>query len=348
MAKVNKNEYKLIDELLRRTSRTFYLTLRFLPKSVRWSFSLGYLLARATDSTADLLDQPSVVRLSLLILMKDIINTGPNSDKISQLQATAISLTPNSTAHILLMHFDLVVKLLYQLDKDSQDDILQLLNTITTGQQFDIERFASSHDKVVCLQTIAELDHYTYLVAGSVGEYWTKVCLKRIPNYSSLPAAELHSLAIPFGKALQLVNVLRDIPPDLAFGRCYMPLEQLQQQNLSPDQLPAEIQRLEPIVKYWWSKARDNLQVGWKYMLSINSPRMRYAIAMPLLLGFGTLHLLQDPHYLTSQQPAKLTHLQVKILMLIAGLGMISRKFFILLRLTKFASIFNFNLYQKS
>ena len=40
-------------EILRRTSRSFYLTLRLLPRTMREEASLGYLLARATDTLAD-------------------------------------------------------------------------------------------------------------------------------------------------------------------------------------------------------------------------------------------------------------------------------------------------------
>jgi farnesyl-diphosphate farnesyltransferase len=40
-------------ELLKSVSRSFYLTIRFLPKQMRPAVALGYMLARATDSVAD-------------------------------------------------------------------------------------------------------------------------------------------------------------------------------------------------------------------------------------------------------------------------------------------------------
>ena len=42
-----------MDDLLRRVSRSFYLTLRVLPRAIRPQLSLAYLLARATDTVAD-------------------------------------------------------------------------------------------------------------------------------------------------------------------------------------------------------------------------------------------------------------------------------------------------------
>src|SRR2546423_480766 len=43
----------LLGELLRRVSRSFYLSLRILPRDVREPLGLAYLLARAADTVAD-------------------------------------------------------------------------------------------------------------------------------------------------------------------------------------------------------------------------------------------------------------------------------------------------------
>ena len=49
---VNKID-KRIDILLKGTSRSFYLTLNFLPKKIRKQMGLLYLLARLSDTIAD-------------------------------------------------------------------------------------------------------------------------------------------------------------------------------------------------------------------------------------------------------------------------------------------------------
>src|SRR5436853_4170268 len=43
----------ILTDLLKRVSRSFYLTLRVLPASVRPQIGLAYLLARTTDTIAD-------------------------------------------------------------------------------------------------------------------------------------------------------------------------------------------------------------------------------------------------------------------------------------------------------
>ena len=42
-----------IDNLLKNTSRSFYPTLKYLPKKVRGQIGLLYLLARVADTIAD-------------------------------------------------------------------------------------------------------------------------------------------------------------------------------------------------------------------------------------------------------------------------------------------------------
>ena len=52
--------------VLRSVSRSFYLSLRFLPRPLRDPLSLAYLLARATDSIADTPEPPANVRAEAL------------------------------------------------------------------------------------------------------------------------------------------------------------------------------------------------------------------------------------------------------------------------------------------
>src|SRR5204862_335609 len=107
-------------------------------------------------------------------------------------------------------------------------EIADVMAKIIRGQTLDLERFTGPGE-IMALQTGAELDEYTYLVAGCVGEFWTRVCLRKLPRYSSLPAPELEQLGVSYGKGLQLVNILRDAPADLRSGRCYLPEDELRE-----------------------------------------------------------------------------------------------------------------------
>ena len=93
----------------------------------------------------------------------------------------------------------------------------------------------ASAEKITALETAAELDDYTYRVAGCVGEFWTKICHTHLFPNARLDEGQLIADGVRFGKGLQLVNILRDLPADLKKGRCYLPTEKLDAAGLIPE-----------------------------------------------------------------------------------------------------------------
>lgn len=81
--------------------------------------------------------------------------------------------------------------------------------------------------------TFEELHAYCIRVASAVG----LICLE-IFGYSD-PAARQY--AIDLGIALQLTNILRDVPEDLERGRVYIPLEDLRAHSCTEADLQREI-----------------------------------------------------------------------------------------------------------
>src|SRR5437763_1267022 len=64
---------ELLTKLLKDVSRSFYLTLRVLPRSIRPQIGLAYLLARTTDTIADTNIVSMDQRLDLLHQMREKI-----------------------------------------------------------------------------------------------------------------------------------------------------------------------------------------------------------------------------------------------------------------------------------
>jgi farnesyl-diphosphate farnesyltransferase len=54
------------NSILRSVSRSFYLSIRILPARLREPVSLGYLLARTTDTLADTAQVPTELRMQTL------------------------------------------------------------------------------------------------------------------------------------------------------------------------------------------------------------------------------------------------------------------------------------------
>mmetsp|Transcript_10612 Transcript_10612/g.23330 ORF Transcript_10612/g.23330 Transcript_10612/m.23330 type:complete len:344 (+) Transcript_10612:108-1139(+) len=85
-------------------------------------------------------------------------------------------------------------------------------------------------DAVPTIRTISsmeELEEYAYQVAGTVG-------LMLLPLLNA-DVEKARQPAIALGKAIQLINILRDASPDAALGRIYLPQDMLELEGVSND-----------------------------------------------------------------------------------------------------------------
>jgi farnesyl-diphosphate farnesyltransferase len=196
-----------------------------------------------------------------------------------------------------------------------------VLDIITSGQELDLRRFgAAGAGALVALRTDQELDDYTYRVAGCVGEFWTRICRAHLFPRAPLDDALLLCNGVRFGKGLQLVNILRDIPADLRLGRCYLPSEGLVVVGLKPEDLlqPANEPHLRPLYDGYLDRADDHLLAGWAYTKTLprRSVRVRLACSWPILIGRATLKLLRGGNVLDPAQRLKISRREVKRLMM--------------------------------
>ena len=300
--------------LLREVSRSFYLTLRVLPAKIRSPISLAYLLARTTDTIADTELVPPKERLNALKSLSERIQ----GTRQQPLDFGEIARHQGAPAErVLLEKCEASIAALRNLSDEDRRRVQEVLATITSGQDLDLRRFAdASTEHVIALGTENELDDYTYLVAGCAGEFWTKTCRAHLFPKSALDEAKLIADGVRFGKGLQLVNILRDLPADLRQGRCYLPAEGLAACELAPTDLlrPANEPRLRPLYNEWLNRAMAHLQAGWNYTNSLprGCVRVRLACAWPLLIGRETLNLLRTGQVLDPARRLKISRRQMK------------------------------------
>ncbi len=209
------------------------------------------------------------------------------------------------------------VDLLTRLGEGDRQRIRDVLAVIISGQELDLTRFAgASPPRIIALETDAALDDYTYRVAGCVGEFWTRTCRAHLFPDASLDEDWLLANGVRFGKGLQLVNILRDLPQDLQKGRCYLPRQALMAAGLNPvDLLTVSNQTaLRPIYDSYLGRARDHLQAGWNYTnaLPIGQFRLRLACAWPILIGAKTLAKLRRLDFLDSTRSIKISRREVR------------------------------------
>ena len=277
--------------ILGSVSRSFYLSIRFLPPQLREPIALAYLLARTADTVADTTRIPESVRMEALKMLSDGIQGKASPEAVINHVASFVLLQENAAERTLLDSLPDCLKWLKQTGAADRDDIRAVLEKITHGQMLDLHRF-DTPAQVRALQTTADLDEYTYLVAGCVGEFWTRLCFRHLRDFTSLIPDEMLTLGRRYGMGLQLINVLRDAGTDLQAGRCYFPEDELSAVGLSAAQILSQSDRFQPICQRWMEKAQNSLECGMQYSRAIRNRRVRAATVLPALIGARTLALL--------------------------------------------------------
>ena len=278
--------------ILRKVSRSFYLSIFILPKKLRDPVALGYLLARSSDTIADTTELPIELRLEKLRLLARGIQGEALGNAIVDLSASIAPLQTNESERSLIENLQLCLDWLDQSEVEDREDVRSVLEQINRGQILDLERFPDPK-QIIALEAAADLDEYTYLVAGSAGEFWTRLCFRRLPKFTARSETDMLELAKRYGMALQLINILRDAGADLRAGRCYFPNEELVVAAMEPSQILREPERFLPIYRKWREKAEQGIKAGIEYAKAIRNRRVRIATVLPALIGARTLTLLR-------------------------------------------------------
>jgi len=298
-------------ELLKPVSRSFYISIRLLPRALRQPVALAYLLARTSDTIADSSAIDVEKRIALLerfaraISGKDqalgetlkellVSQRGPaRSSSRSGGRTTRGDVSPAITEgeKTLLESADAILRALEGLSPEDKRDVRELLAIITRGQRRDLTRWRGG---IAALTNGEELRDYTYLVAGCVGEFWTRVCFRKVPSFTARGESDMLELGMNYGRGLQLVNILRDAGNDLRAGRCYFPEDELRAANLSASDLLNAPADFLPIYLRWIAEARAGLDAGLEYSIAINPPRVRVATVLPAMIGVRTLSLIEE------------------------------------------------------
>src|SRR5450432_2880390 len=119
-----------LNDLLKATSRSFYLTLRVLPARVRPQIGLAYLLARTTDTIADTELVPPAQRIHALQILRERILgqdvSPPNFNEFINQQGSA-------EEKLLLQRIGDSLAALEKLSEADQKLIREVLTTIISG-----------------------------------------------------------------------------------------------------------------------------------------------------------------------------------------------------------------------
>ncbi len=298
---------------LSRVSRSFYLTLKIIPPEIRDTLSLTYLLARITDNIIDDYHFSYYKKTYFIYLLQLEITNNIDEAKKATFDRLLSRILDQIDDKELIQALPLCLKFFSELPPTDKSLAVKVLTTLFRGFKRDTDTF-TYRSKMVSLQSKSDLENYLYDIAGCVGEFWTALCFLHWTNYSRLSAEKAIQLAIEFGKALQLTNILRDLPRDLHNNRCYLPLEQLSAEQISLTDLNNTPEKAFPVVNYWKEQADNYLQSAKQYIQNMTSIKQRYALCLPVLIAKQTLAMLKTDIYLHDRMIMKVSHFEMKLI----------------------------------
>jgi farnesyl-diphosphate farnesyltransferase len=205
------------DAILPHVSRTFALTIPQLPADLRRAVANAYLLCRAADTIEDepafSAEEKRLYENEFLDAVIGRVDPQGFADRI----APRLSAKTLETERDLMAHLALVLRVTASLGTAQRAAIEKCLRIMSHGM-YDFQRVAGTQG----LATLRDMERYCYCVAGVVGEMLTELFLDHV---SSLKPRrdELMRLALSFGQALQMTNILKDQWEDRANGVCWLP-----------------------------------------------------------------------------------------------------------------------------
>ncbi len=284
---------------------------------MREPIALAYLLARAADTIADTSLIAPETRLELLLSFRSQVNTVPDWEALKRIDLEVAKQQQDSNEKVLLESLGSALSLLAQLGETDRHAVRNIVSTLTLAMEFDLNTFPSeSSGRLGALKEYSELDTYTYMVAGCVGEFWTEMTFEHVHTTCGAGIETMMQRGIRLGKALQLTNILRDCGKDLRIGRCYLPEELLGQASLTSQDLlkPEASLAARPILHELVAKALDHYREGLRHVLALPRPmvRLRLACLWPILIGLETLLILiHNDHWLQPAKASKLRRIEV-------------------------------------
>ncbi len=303
--------------ILKGVSRTFALTIPQLPPALGKVVSNAYLLCRIADTIED---EPNLTYAQKKQFSQEFIKVvagefSPNT--LSQALCPLLSDSTLATEKDLISNTSRVIRLTHSFTPSQRNTLHRCVHIMAEGM-VEFQQKSSLNG----LTDLAALDRYCYYVAGVVGEMLTDLFCDYSPHIAK-ENKQLQKLAVSFGQALQMTNILKDIWEDRKRGACWLPRDiftEFDLRNLSPncydDKFGEGLTKLIGI-------AYNHLHNALRYILLIptNEKGIRrfclYALGMAIL----TLRCINAHHNFNQGQQVKISRRNVKATILFSNLA---------------------------
>lgn len=214
---LNSSDIRFQNRALDGVSRTFALTIPQLPQGLRHVVGNAYLLCRIADTIEDEPALSATEKRHYSEQFVDVVKGEVNADQFARDLRPKLSVSTTSDERELIQNTERVIRITHGCTPIQRQALERCVRIMSRGMA-EFQANASLKG----LSDIAELDQYCYYVAGVVGEMLTELFCDYCPDMAE-NRERLLELAVSFGQALQMTNILKDIWDDQARGVCWLP-----------------------------------------------------------------------------------------------------------------------------
>lgn len=203
--------------ILGSVSRTFALTIPLLPPAIEKVVGNTYLLCRIVDTIEDAADlSPSSKQALSKLFLEAVLEKLPVDHFVGPC-LEALKNYRNQDELDLIAHTPTVLRILHTCDNRDQAAVSRCVAIMSEGMSHFHNKQTESG-----LKDLQEFEQYCYVVAGVVGELLTTIFSNHSPDFAKRIQGH-EQLALAFGQALQMTNILKDSPADRARGVSWKP-----------------------------------------------------------------------------------------------------------------------------
>lgn len=203
--------------ILGSVSRTFALTIPLLPPAIEMVVGNTYLLCRIVDTIEDAAElNPTKKQALSKLFLEAVLGTIPVTTFVEPC-LDALKGYSNTEELDLIAHTPTVLRIFLTFPERDQAAIRRCVSIMSDG----MSHFHNLQTPEG-LKDLPEFEAYCYVVAGVVGELLTDIFSHYSPEFAKRIQGH-ERLAIAFGQALQMTNILKDSPEDRARGVSWKP-----------------------------------------------------------------------------------------------------------------------------
>lgn len=231
---MSKDDYEWQNHHLNNVSRTFALSIEYLPEPLEQYTSIQYLLCRIPDTIEDAYYIEPKNKKYLLDLYESVLHRGKTEQPQEFIDAV-VPYAKESDDWDLVRETPRLISILRDLPPTIQTAITPWARELTRGMLDYSTRQENS--KGVRINTQDDLEEYCYYVAGTVGHMIidTLVATKRDRNYDM---TDLHNNARNYGIFLQHINISKDVYDDYeSEDSVYIPKDILQSYGVNQNEV---------------------------------------------------------------------------------------------------------------